>query len=166
MVPSAPRCPKCQRSSTSEVMRRFRLTHEEPGAARGEVEHWWICDYCGHEWEGVSKKRWDSVHGASARNPTEYRARVDKYAKRLYNRVFDYPAGSFKDDMPGFLKLVGEYGGRIGTRYGGRVGTEVGLKYTLRAANKLLAHWDDPVNLKYDILKALKSRSSGRGRDD
>jgi len=157
----APRCPKCQRSSTSEVMRRFTLTHEERDAARGQVHHFWICDYCGHEWDSISKKRWDSVHGASARNPTEYRARVDKYAKRLYNRIFDFEPGAFKDNVPGFLKLVDDFGGRLGTRYGGRVGAEVGDAYILRAANKLLAHWDDPVNLKYDILKALKSRRGG-----
>jgi len=147
-------------------MRRFRLTHDEGDAARGEVHHFWICDYCAHEWESLSRKRWDSVHGASARNPSEYRARVDKYAKRLYNRIFDYPPGSFKDDMPGFMRLARDYGGRVGTRYGGRVGSEVAERYILRAADKLLARWDGPVNLKYDIMKALNSRQGGGGRDD
>lgn len=163
---NAPKCPKCGGSSTTEIRRRFRITHEEPGAVRGEIHHWWLCDACGHDWDTLSKKRWDDVHGTSARNPKEYRARVEKYAKSVYNRVFDFPPGAFKDDLPGFLKLIEKFGGRVGTHYGGRVGSEVTWKYILRAANKLLARWDDPVNLKYKLLEALNSRRNGGGRTD
>lgn len=161
MSSTSPKCPECQCSSTSEVDRQFRLTHEERDAARGQVRHWWLCDHCGHRWETLSLKRWDSVHGASARNPKEYRQRVEKYAKRVYNRVFDYPPGSFKNDLDGFLDLVDEFSGRVGTRYGGRVGSEVIWMFTLRAANKLLERWDDPKNLKYKLLEALNSRRNG-----
>jgi hypothetical protein len=166
MATASPKCPQCKRSSTSEVMRRFKVTHEGRGDARARVRIWWICDYCGHEWVTVSHRRWDDVHGAANRNPTEYRQRVERYAKRLYNRVFDYPPGSFKDDPEGFAALAVEYGGRLCTRFGGRVGREVAETYILRAADKLLARWDHPTNLKYLVKKALDSQRNGGGPGD
>lgn len=131
-----------------------------PTEARGEVVIDWICDYCSHEFKTTSKRRWDDVHGTAARNPTEYRGRVEKYAKRLYNRIFDFPAGSFKGDLEGFNKLAEKFSGRLGTRYGGRVGSEVNVKFLTRAANKLLARWDNPKIFKYYVENGLKSRGS------
>jgi hypothetical protein len=79
----------------------------------------------------------------------------------LYFRIFDYQKGAFKDAPEAFTPLVHEFFAALGHRYGGPVAEAVGTVYVQRAARKLLARWEPPVNFKYNIETP---RNSKRGR--
>lgn len=108
------RCPSCEIRAGDEVYRWFTLTHESDGAARGRVDIDWVCSKCGKKFKTVSKRSWTDVRGTAARHPGEYRARVERYARKLYFRIFDYQKGAFKDAPEAFNPLVHEFFAALG----------------------------------------------------
>lgn len=156
------RCPKCGYLMGDEVMRRFTLTHEGDGAARGKVRIWWICTGCGHEWDDVSARSWTDTHGTAARHPGVLRARVERYAQRLYNRTFDFPPGSYRGRDVEFELLAERFRSTLGRRFSSSISTPVAERLVARAASKLMARWEPPVNFKYPC-RARRKASVHRG---
>jgi len=163
MVEPRQRCPKCRVKTGSEVWRTFTLTHDDGKEARGRIDIQWICDRCGTEWSSTSRVSWRDDAGKAARNPTEYRERVERYAKRLYNRIFDFPPGAFRDDPEAFHRKAERFRTRLWVRYHGRAAGEIAERFVERAARKLLARWEPPVNFKYDEPDPFNRRRTGKG---
>ena len=155
------RCPECSVRSGSEVWRTFSLTYDDGKEARGKIVIQWRCDRDGTEWSSTSRVAWRDDAGKAARNPTEYRQRVERYAKRLYLRFFDFGSGAFKDNPQAFHAKAERFRTRLWVRYHGRVAGEISERYVERAARKLLARWEPPVNFKYNEADPFNRTDSG-----
>jgi hypothetical protein len=88
-------------------------------------------------------------------------ARQERYARKLYRAVFDYAPGAFRSDPEGFAALADRYRSRLVDRFPRTLLPGLSDRFIARAASKLMARWEPPVNFKYKCAPRRKSKRPG-----
>ncbi len=134
--------------------------------ARGYVQVRYGCAACGHRWTVEVRRDWERERGVSAPHPGAMRDRQERYARKLYRAVFDYPAGSFIGDGEGFDALAARFRSRMLDRFPRTLTPGLSDEYVGRAASKLLARWEPPVHFKYKCQPRRKKPARVGGGPD
>ena len=155
-------CPACGARRGRERGRTFNLRMDTGLEARAFIEVRLTCAGCGHRWTVQVRRDWEHERGVAAPHPGAMVARQERYARKLYRAVFDFPPGAFRSDAEGFAALAERYRSRLVDRFPRTLTPGLSDKYIARAASKLLARWEPPVNFLYDCRPRRKSGRAGR----
>lgn len=159
-------CPSCGARRGREVGRAFALDFDTGLEARAYITIRYRCAGCGHRWDHVARRDWEHERGAAAPHVGAMAERQERYAGKLYRRVFDYPAGAFRHDPEGFAALAERFRAGMMDRFPRTLLPGITDQYVGRAASKLIARWEPPVSFKYKCRDRRKCARAGRRAPD